>query len=220
MKEVDGRLVYDSTDELVAPSRTALLIIDVQNDFCASEGAFERHGYDVALYQGMLGRLGSLLEAARQADVLLIFVQNTSLPDSRSDSPAWIRFRMRLSQDPLEVALKYTIAGTWGHEIVEELRPERDEIAIHKFRSSAFAGTPLDLLLRSNNIETIVVTGATTEGCVESTARDGMFLDYYVVVVPDCVESDSRELHEASMTLMRHRFDMISSSEIAAAWES
>lgn len=220
MKEVDGRLVYDSTDELVAPSRAALLIIDVQNDFCAPEGAFDRNGYDVSLYEGMLGRLGRLLETARQANVLVIFVQNTSLPGARSDSPAWIRFRMRLSRDPLDAALQYTVAGTWGHEIVEVLRPELDEIAIQKFRSSAFAGTPLDLLLRSNGIETIVVTGATTEGCVESTARDGMFLDYYVVVVPDCVESDSRELHKASVTLMRSRFDMIDSSEIEAAWES
>jgi nicotinamidase-related amidase len=115
--------------------------------------------------------------------------------------------------------LQYTEDGSWGQEFVAELSPGEGELVIKKFRSSGFVGTPLDLLLRSNGIETIVICGCTTEGCVESTARDGMFLDYYVVVVPDCVESDTREQHEASLTLMRARFDMLPSPEIRQVWD-
>jgi nicotinamidase-related amidase len=91
---------------------------------------------------------------------------------------------------------------------------------VRKYRSSAFWGTNLELLLRSNGIQTVVVGGCTTEGCVESTARDAMFSDHYVVIADDCVASDDRVQHDASMLLMRHRFDMASGPEIAAVWRA
>ena len=75
---------------------------------------------------------------------------------------------------------------------------------VKKYRSSAFWGTNLDLLLRSNGIKSLIMAGCTTEGCVESTARDALFNDYYVVVAEDCVASDDRAQHEASLLLMRH----------------
>jgi nicotinamidase-related amidase len=74
------------------------------------------------------------------------------------------------------------------------------------------------MLLRSNGIESLLVTGCTTEGCVESTARDALFNDYYVVIVSDCVASDDRAQHDASMLLMRHRFDLASSDELLGVW--
>jgi nicotinamidase-related amidase len=74
------------------------------------------------------------------------------------------------------------------------------------------------MLLRSNGIQTVVVSGCTTEGCVESTARDAMFNDHYVVIATDCVASDDRAQHDASMLLMRHRFDMATADQIGAAW--
>ena len=70
---------------------------------------------------------------------------------------------------------------------------------MRKYRSSGFWGTNLDMILRSNSIKTVVVGGCTTEGCVESTARDAMFNDYYVVIPEDCVASDDRAQHEASL---------------------
>jgi nicotinamidase-related amidase len=89
---------------------------------------------------------------------------------------------------------------------------------VRKHRSSAFWGTDLELLLRSNGIRTVVVAGCTTEGCVESTARDAMFTDHYVVLAEDCVASDDVAQHEASLLLMRHRFDLASGGEIGAVW--
>lgn len=74
--------------------------------------------------------------------------------------------------------------------------------------------------LRSNGIRSIVVAGCTTEGCVESTARDALFNDYYVVVPEDAVASDDREQHAASLLLMRHRFDVTTASEIVAIWSA
>lgn len=219
MRQVDGRFFYDTTSELVDPGHTALVLIDIQNDFCAKGGTFDRSGYDVSLYKSMIPNTARLLAAARQAGVLCVFIQNTTLRGHLSDSPAQVRFRVRLSRDPGQPSLRYTEDGSWGQEFVPEVAPGEGELVIKKFRSSGFVGTPLDLLLRSNGIETIVIGGCTTEGCVESTARDGMFMDYYVVVVPDCVESDTREQHEASLTLMRARFDMIPSPEILQVWD-
>ena len=90
------------------------------------------------------------------------------------------------------------------------------------YRSTARAasGAPTSsMLLRSNGIETVVVGGCTTEGCVESTARDAMFNDYYVVIAEDCVGSDDPAQHEASMLLMRHRFDIATGERIEQVWE-
>lgn len=219
MREADGRLFYDTTEELADPGHTALVLIDIQNDFCSRGGTFDQSGYDVSLYSSMIPRTARLLSAARRAGALCVFIQNTTLRGHKSDSPAQVRFRVRLSRDD-QPSLQYTEDGSWGQEFVPELTPGRGELVVKKFRSSGFVGTPLDLLLRSNGIETIVLCGCTTEGCVESTARDGMFMDYYVVVVPDCVESDTREQHEASLTLMRVRFDTISSEEIVKVWDA
>lgn len=101
-----------------------------------------------------------------------------------------------------------------------EGRSEGSEPVVRKYRSSGFWGTNLDLVLRSNGIKTVVVTGCTTEGCLESTARDAMFCDYYVVVATGCVGSDDREQHDASMLLMRHRFHLAASDEIMDLWSA
>jgi nicotinamidase-related amidase len=217
---VDGKAVFTELAELVDPAHTALLLIDMQRDFVESDGAFARMGIDVSMYSESRPALGELLAAARRASVLVIHVQNTALPDRMSDSPAQIRFNLRMhaeerrSGDPLT----YSVPGTPGHDFVAELAPLTDELVVRKYRSSAFFGTNLDLLLRSNGIKTVVIGGCTTEGCVESTARDAMFSDFYVVIAVDCVASDDREQHDASLLLMRHRFDIATSADIKGVW--
>ena len=76
----------------------------------------------------------------------------------------------------------------------------------------------IELLLRSNGIRSVVIAGCTTEGCVESTARDAMFNDYYVVVARDGVASDDPRQHEAALLLMEHRFDMTTCQVLSATW--
>lgn len=220
--EIEGKQVFSELAELVAPTHTALLLIDMQHDFVDRDGFFGSLGIDLSMYDETRHRLAALLEAARYHGVLVIHVQNTALPNRMSDSPAQIRFNLRMHENARHDGppLRYTVPGTPGHEFVEELRPRSDELVVRKYRSSAFWGTNLELLLRSNSIETVVVSGCTTEGCVESTARDAMFSDHYVVIADDCVGSDDKEQHDASMLLMRHRFDMASSAEIAAVWHA
>jgi nicotinamidase-related amidase len=217
---VEGREVFTELDELVDPAHTALLLIDMQHDFVDPDGLFGRLGVDLSMYEQSRPRLAGLLAAARTADVLVVHVQNTALPGRRSDSPAQIRFNMRMHEAARldGPPLRYTVPGTEGHAFVEEFRPEAGEVVVPKYRSSGFWGTNLELVLRSNGIKSVVVTGCTTEGCVESTARDAMFTDHYVVIAEDCVASDDKAQHDASMLLMRHRFDLATADQIAAAW--
>jgi nicotinamidase-related amidase len=217
---VDGKHVFTELSELVDPAHTALLLIDMQHDFVDPDGAFGEMGIDVSMYRAQRPALATLLENARNAGVLAIHVQNTALSNRMSDSPAQIRFNLRMhaAQRGNDPALRYSVPGTPGHAFVKELTPRPEELVVLKYRSSAFWGTNLELLLRSNGIQTVVVGGCTTEGCVESTARDAMFNDLYVVIAVDCVASDDRAQHDASMLLMQHRFDMATSTDIAAEW--
>jgi nicotinamidase-related amidase len=219
---IDGKQVFTDLVELVDPAHTALLLVDMQHDFIDRDGLFGRMGIDLSMYEQSRPRLAALLAAARESGALVIHIQNTALPDRMSDSPAQIRFNLRMHQGARADGppLRYTVPGSAGHEFAEGFSPRAGELVVRKYRSSAFWGTNLEMLLRSNGIQTVVLGGCTTEGCVESTARDAMFNDHYVVVASDGVGSDDRAQHDASMLLMRHRFDLATADEIGAVWQA
>jgi nicotinamidase-related amidase len=222
MIEVHGKKVYSNIEELADPSHTALVLIDMQYDFVDPGGLFGQLGVDLSMYEESRPRLAELLGAARENGVLIIHLQNTQLADHKSDSPAQHRFNLRMHGGfrQGDLPLTYTVPGTKGHEFLSEFQPRAGELVVRKYRSSGFWGTNLDMLLRSNQVQTVVVTGCTTEGCVESTARDAMFNDYYVVIPEDCVASDDQSQHEASMLLMRNRFDLSTGGEVRKVWET
>jgi nicotinamidase-related amidase len=220
MLEIAGKQVFTTLEELVDPAHAALLVVDMQRDFCTPGGAFDKLGVDISMYPVMVPRLARLIDGARAAGVPVFYIQMTVLPGRISDSPAQIRFNLRLhlGSDGVVEPLDYTPDGSEGQQIIPELAPRDGDVVVKKYRSSAFWGTNLDMLLRANGIKTCVVSGCTTEGCVESTARDAMFGDYYVVIPEDCVASDDRAQHEASLLLMRHRFDLATSDAILGVW--
>jgi nicotinamidase-related amidase len=173
------------------------------------------------MYPPMVPRLARLIDGARAAGVLVMFIQMTTLPGRLIESPAQIRFNRRLHLAANGGApLAYTADGSPGQEIIPELPVAEGDVIVKKYRSSAFWGTNLDMLLRSNGLRSVIVTGCTTEGCVESTARDALFNDYYVVIPEDCVASDDRAQHDASLFLMRHRFDVTTADEVLGAWRA
>ena len=220
MIEIAGKQVFTELSEIIDPAHTALVIVDMQRDFCCAGGSFDRLGVDLSMYPPVIERIAELIAAARKSAVTLVFIQMTVLPDRASDSPAQIRFNLRLHDghhgqaDPLP----YTLDGSEGQRFVPGLEPLDGELVVKKYRSSAFWGTNLDLLLRSNAIKSVIVAGCTTEGCVESTARDAMFSDYYVVIAADAVASDDPAQHDASMYLMARRFDLATSEVIRKTW--
>jgi nicotinamidase-related amidase len=221
MIEIEGKQVFTELEELVDPRHTALIVVDMQRDFCIPGGAFDELGIDISMYPPMVPRLVRLVEGARAAGVPILYIQMTQLPNRAIESPAQIRFNLRMHlanlSDGVE-PLRYTADGSEGQMIIEELTPAPGDLIVKKYRSSGFWGTNLDMLLRSNGIQSVVMTGCTTEGCVESTARDALFNDYYVVIAEDCVASDDPAQHDASLLLMRHRFDIASGDDILGVW--
>jgi nicotinamidase-related amidase len=213
MREVNGRLVCENLAEVVDPRRTALLVVDVQNDYCAPGGALEREGGDISMTQAVVPNVKAMVAAARRHGVQVVWIQQTWLPGGASDSPAWIYMKRRNG-----LHLERCVEGTWGQQFVDGLHPEDDEPIVKKHRSSGFVGTNLDLVLRSQRIETTLVIGVMSEGCVESTARDASFYDYYVVLTPDCMASDVLAWHEASLTTMGGRHDIVPGREIRELW--
>jgi nicotinamidase-related amidase len=222
MINIEGKEVLTELAELVDPAHTALIMVDMQHDFIDPDGLFGSMGINISMYKAQRPRLAALLKAARDAGTAIVHLQNTALPARMSDSPAQIRFNLRMHKDARrnQPPLRYTLPGTPGHAFAPEFTPIDDEPVVRKYRSSGFWGTNLDMILRSNGIKTVIMGGCTTEGCVESTARDAMFNDYYVVIAEDCVASDDPAQHDASMLLMRHRFDIAAGDEINRIWQT
>src|SRR5947199_2345313 len=104
-------------------------------------------------------------------------------------------------------------------EIIEELKPQPQDVVFRKRRPDGFVGTDFDLMLRSKGVKTIVIGGVATEGGVEGTARSARNLGYDMVILKDCVGSRNRELHEMALKLMEQtHFDIAAASEIAEIW--
>lgn len=203
-----------AVNELLDPATTALVVIDVQNDFCHPDGAFGGVGHDNTRMPAMAERLRELLAAARERRVFTVFVRATYDEEVTSAQLAQNRRRLGLMNS-------LCLEGSWGAGWYGGVEPSgaAHEVIVTKHRFDAFQGTPLDLYLRSNGIRTVVVTGVATSGCVESTVRDAFFLDYYCVVATDAVGEGSKTRHDASLTVMERAFaKLLPTATIAENW--
>jgi nicotinamidase-related amidase len=215
-----GKDVCETLEELVDPAHTAIVVVDVQNDYATPDGVDAQANRPLQNRESMIAAIKLLLEEGRRAGALPVYIQNTLLPGRKSDSPARLRSQMKFwenLEDP-EALPQSVVEGTWGQQVIDELAPHDGDIVVKKHRSSAFIGTDLDMILRSNGIKTVLVTGLSTEACVESTARDALFFDYYTVLVEDGVSSWNQELHHAALKILRAQFDVFTSREITGAW--
>jgi ureidoacrylate peracid hydrolase len=190
----------------VASEHTALVVIDVQNDFCAPDGMMAREGLDVTAAQEMADRLPTLLEAAREAGVLVIFVRNVYSTESN-----WYLSDVWLEQAGRRRSGSYTeravcAPDSWEGDFYGDVRPRADEPIVTKHRFDAFLRTDLETILRAHHIRTVVFTGVATNVCVETTARQAFLRDYYVVIVRDGTATYSEEEHEASLRTMDRYF--------------
>jgi nicotinamidase-related amidase len=220
--EMYGRQVPTELSEIAVPEATALIVIDMQNDLCSNDGVFAAQGADMSGYVRIVPRIARLVAEARSSGVLVIFVKATTRPDHVTQSLPQLFFELRMRHsypDPQNGPFVFCVAGTWGHEVLPELGCRDTDVIIEKYRSSAFIGTSLDLVLRSAGIKTVVAVGCTTEGCVDSTVREAGFLDYFPVVPRDCVASDNPSLHEAAMVILdAYRAVVVDSGELVAVW--
>lgn len=213
MREVFGKVVRESLEEVLDPSVCAVVSIDMQNDAMHPDGLLAEAGNDISGMLDILPRCQAFLERARHHDVFVVHVQTITLPDGRSDSPSWLRAKGLIVQSD------FFLEGTWGAEFSPEVAPLPGEPVITKHRSSGFRGTDLDLVLRAHGVETVVVIGEQTPGCIEATYRDAAYHDYYNVLIEDCVAAFDQEQHEASLLVQRRRHDVCRSEEALSIWQ-
>ncbi|MEA2622515.1 MAG: ureidoacrylate peracid hydrolase [Chloroflexota bacterium] len=196
-------------EELVRPPRCALLVIDMQRDFC--DPALARR--DISMTLEMMPRLIGLMDAARQASVPVIHIR-TEHPES-TDSDVFLQ-GPRWSGEPRTPLCR---PGSIGAEFAPGFDPLEGETVVTKHRYSGFIGTNLALILRSMDIRTIVTAGVQTNNCVDATARDGMMLDHFLVFVGDATGTYDRALHDATLvTIAMHYGEVVSTDELIGAW--
>jgi len=203
----------------VRPEHTALLIIDVQNDFCAAGGMMHSEGLDVTDVQSMIPTLLLTVKCAREAGVLPIFVRNVySTPANSYLSDSWLEqaYRRRGSS---YIDREVCEPAGWNGAFYGGVEPNPTEPIVTKHRYCAFTNTDLDLILRSHNVRTVVLTGVATNVCVETTARSAFVRDYYVVILRDAVATYAPEDQEHSLkTLDRYFAEVTTADQVQGIW--
>jgi ureidoacrylate peracid hydrolase len=202
-------------------NETCLLIIDMQNDFLSEEGYFaQKKNWPVSQFKDLIGRIAKLKEAADQKGWRTIYTQTGYAPDG---CDSYTRVHNLIpdifmeGQTPEEEQKRdhhsVLIKGTWGADIIDELKPGEKDYVISKRRFSAFYQTDLEHMLRSWGIKNVVVTGIVTEVCVESTVREAFIRDFDVIVVEDGVSSWNKKRHDASIENMKFAYAKISDTK-------
>jgi ureidoacrylate peracid hydrolase len=196
--------------DIVDPSHTALLVVDVQNDFCHRDGGLARGGGDMSAIERAIGKLDDTIGQARKAGIPVIFLRIVQSPETNSE--AWE------SLEP-EEGPRLVVGGSWGADYYAPIGPADGDLEIVKHRHSGFVATSLDLALRSRGIKTVVLGGVASNVCVEATARDAADYDYYVVVLSDASGAVRDELHEASLYTIRTYIGRVAcAAEVTQAW--
>jgi ureidoacrylate peracid hydrolase len=227
--EPNSELVsLDAKPEPIAidPPRSAVIVVDMENDFAAKGGMFDRAGVDISGAQKAIAPTARVLAAARQAGLKIIYLKMGYSPDlsdlGETDSVNRTRhLKLGVGQKILAPdgrESRVLIRDTWDTDIVPELKPQASDIVIYKTRFSGFYKTDLDTTLKKFRIKYLIVTGVTTSICVESTVRDAMFRDYLCVLLRDCMSEPMghdlpRTNHDASLLTAEVLLGWVSDSE-------
>lgn len=186
--------VRNEQSVILDPARTAVLVIDMLNDFCKPGGKMVLPGYE-----RLVPPQSALIEAARSLGVPVFWVIQSHDP------------RLRRDRELLKRG-SHCLLGTWGVEVIEELKPRKSDFHLYKHRYSAFFQTPLDLLLKDMNCDQVIVFGIVTNICVRSTVHDAFFLGYEVVVPEDCCAATGPREQESTLYDIATHFGVVSRS--------
>jgi ureidoacrylate peracid hydrolase len=212
----------------IETGQSAVLIVDMQNDFGADGGMFARAGMDLGPIQAVIPPIKRVLEATRAAGVPTVYLKmgyHADLSDAGfPGAPSWIKHKnskLNIGDEtiaPNGRSGRILIRDTWNTDIVDELRPVPGDTVVYKTRYSGFFGTDLHTILQEKHIKYLLVVGCTTGVCVESTIRDAMFRDYHCILPADCAAEPGRTgfpsaVHEASLAIIAARFGWVTQSE-------
>ena len=204
--------LLNGLEAILDPAHTAVVVVDMQNDFCAEGGYIHAtQNADMNPNRDLARRLDELLGAARRAAAAVVWIK--AIYDHDKLPTPMLSKMLEKGKGAVCCA-----SGSWGADFYE-IAPLDGEPVIEKHCYSAFHETGLHDLLQARGIRTLVMTGVATNVCVESTLRAGFFHGYYIVMPPDCVGSANSALHEATIRSVDLIFGHVpDSAEIAATW--
>lgn len=204
------RTILTDLDDQLDPAHTALLVVDMQNDFCAEGGYLNRtRGLDMSASKPIADNINKLVDLARDTGMTVVWI--VAIYDHKYLSDSHVaKVLPGLKEGANEPVL--CSEGTWGADFYE-MEPKDGEIIIQKHRYSAFHGTRLDDYLRGQGVKTAIVTGVATNICVDSTIRDGFFNGYYIVVPEECVGASDAELHAATLKTVANNIGTVTSGD-------
>lgn len=235
------RITLDSRPQPIEMplSKTAVLVVDMQNDYGSVGGLFARNGIDISGIRKLIDPISRVLASAHRAGVPVVYTKAALRPDLldlfEPGSPLrdrWLAYGAGApAQAPDGRPSRVLIRDTWNTDVIDELKPEPGDIEVYKQGYSAFHETELDAVLKSLGVRYLIVTGCTTSVCVESTIRDAHARDYYCILLEDCTAEPVGERaagyigvpggtsggsnYEATLLLVQTIFGWVSNSESA-----
>ncbi len=205
--------------------KTAVIVVDMQNDFGAQNGMFARAGVDISGIRRVVEPTARVLELARREGMTIVYLKMGFAPDLSNaggpEAPNLVRHLAFGVGAPVTAPdgseSRVLIEDTWNTDILPELAPQPGDLIVKKHRYSGFFETSLDDVLQERGIESLVFTGCTTSVCVESTLRDAFFRDYRCLLLADCTAEPigqglPRGNHEATLLLIELLFGWVSDS--------
>ncbi len=200
--------------EFVKPEKTAVIVIDPQNDYCSSKGFFSKNlGVDVSPLQKAIPKIKEFVQNAKNKGLPIIY---TKMTEHRDQLPENLRKKMELTHGSF-----FAKPGSWGHDFYE-IQPSQEDVVLEKNQYDAFTNPELEKILREKDIENIIVAGFTTNVCVDTTVRSAFSKGFNVVLAEDLVATikERENLHTTTLKILGVHFAyVVESEEIKNIWE-
>jgi nicotinamidase-related amidase len=191
---VNSTLPFAAARWDLVPGRTAIVVIDPQNDFLHPDGWYGQNGIDIAHMRRSIEPTAELVAAGRSRNLPIVWTRHGFRGEA--DAGVFMALRPFLKEGGLRV-------GTWGYQIIDEVGAREDDWFVEKNRLSAFYNTNLELILRGLGAETVLFAGVLTNQCVAASSKDANFRDFKPIVVADCTGTTLPHLHEPALEMIR-----------------